>query len=467
MSALYAEALPQIGAVRVVMDTQDWGTMPDEVHLYRSLIPPDDPEWSLQRVLVRIRPTYVLDGDFPQYGFPWEMTAGGADVWYDTEAPLDVPVYYAAETVGGDDPYVYGHAAVMVVETGFETSLDGWTADAGGAVSLNTTTPLFGTTSLRLTAAGGTATIGARSALTGVGTVATGRLYSAEFAVRAGAAATDIRVAVDWYNAAGVFISSDLGPINAAPAGVVVHRRWVFQAATGASRAQLRVRWGGTPAGAAVIDVDQAALIDMGDGNSSGTATPVTLESQDGGWLSDPARPAGDVRLSLLPVDDCPPDPTGVIFLSHAADQRASAGARFDVVEQAVPSSVTALRKAPTSALTVAALTFDDRDTVHALCAPGDVLMLRVPPPFGVDDRYLDVDDVTTAALSPNLRVPYRVIDLPYAQAASPGSPTAGVLGTRFQDLDRYATWNAFDAANLTSIDLLLGQGSTVGASLL
>lgn len=467
MSALYAEPLPAIGAVRVVMDTQDWGIMPEEVHLYRSLLPFTDPDWALYRTLVRIRPTYVLGAEFPQTGFPWEMTAGGVDVWYDTEAPLDTPLYYAAETVGGDDPYVYGHAAVFLVSSGFETGVDGWTADAGGAVSHNTTTPLVGAGSLRVTSAGGTAVIGARSAMTAVGTVVPGRIYSGEFALRAGAAATDIRVAVDWYNAAGVFLSSDVGPILTAPAGVVVHRRWTFLGVTSASRAQLRVRWGGTPAAAAVIDVDIAAMIDMGDGNSDSTATSATLDSQDGGWLSDPARPAGDVRLSLLPDGDCPPAPTGVIFLSHASDQRASAGARFDIVDQAAPSSVTARRKLPTSNVTVAALTFADRDTVHALAAPGDVLMLRVPPPFGVDDRYLDVDDVTTAALSPDLRIPYRVIDLPYAQAASPASPTAGVLGTRFQDLDRYTTWNAFDAANLTSIDLLLGQGSTIGASTL
>lgn len=464
MATLYAEALPDIGAVRLVLNVQDFVDLPVLCQVFRSIVPPDHPDFFDYVQKVRVRPTYEINSDGYQFGAPWEMTAGGVDVWYDTEAPLDTPVWYQIELVEGDVPYVVGTSMVKLVDHGFNTSLDSWVADAGASISHNTATPITGAGSLRITATGGTATIGARSAKA-TGVVAT-RRYLAEFVVRAGAAASDVRVAVQWYTAADASITTTIGTLTTLPAGGVVRRWLVLTAPATAAKAELRVRWAGTPPAAAILDVDRARLIELTDGTVDANASPVTLPSQSGGWLSHPLLPAQDVRLSLLPIDQCIDEPalSGVLFVAHDKEARAGSGARFDVVEQAVPSVVSGLRKAPTSTLTLASLTFDDRDRVHDVVADGAVLLFRAPPEFGIEPRFMDVGDVTTSNLSTDLRLPYRVIDLPYATAQPPaGSATAGVLGTRFADLDRFASWTAFDAAGLTSIDLLHGAGSTLG----
>ena len=467
MPGLIAEPLAQYGMVRIVLDVADMSNLPEEAQLLRSRFLPFTAQWYDAVEKVRPRPTTVAD-QFAQYGTPWEMT-GSADVWYDTEAPLDTPVYYVVELVGGDASYVTAHAAVELVDAGFDTSVAAWTADTGAAVALNTTTPIAGAGSLRITAAGGTAVIGARSPRTAASSVVAGRRYMAELVLRAGAAATDLRVAVDWFTNADAAVSTSQGTVLTAPAGVVVTRRAFFTAPATSGKAELRVRWAGTPTGGHTVDVDVARLVDLGDAYDDPTATPVTLVSDDGGWLHTPEVPAGAIRLDLLPSSDCEVDVEqgGVLFLSHPAESFASTGARFDVIDQALPSVVTGRRKAPTATLTIASLSFADRDAVAAELATGAVLMLRLPPEFGISDRYLDVGDTGTAALVDDLRVPYRVHDLPYAQAPTPAAPTAGVLGTRFADLDRYETWADFDPANLTTTDVLLGAGSTVGVGAL
>ena len=469
MPGFYAEAVPQIGAVRLVLDVSDFVNIAlvDEVQLLRS---PHSPGTSLffdTVTKVRIRPWYAIGQTFPQFGYPWEMLAGGQTVWYDTEAPLDTPLYYRAEIPSGDVSFPEAVNAVRLVDDTFAAGITGWVAAAGTTIAANTTTPIEGVRSLRVTATGGTATIGARSPLTAAATVAPGRRYEVSYRVRASAAQADVRVGVDFHDAAGAFLSTATTAALTAPAGVTTRRRATFTAPALASRILVRVYWGATPTGGHFLDVDDVRVIDMGDVAGDGTA--VVLPSLDGGWLSAPELPAGDVRLELLPTEVCDvaPTPTGVIFLSNASEQRAGTGARFDVLDQASPHVIVAKRKLPTSTLSVAALSFAERDKVHELVAPGNVCMLRLPDEFGVSDRFLDIGDVGTSALSPDLRRPYRVIDLPYAEVLSPANPIAGVLGTRFTDLDRYPTWAEFDAANLTSIDLLLGDGSTLGVGAL
>lgn len=460
MAGMTAEPLPAIGAIRVVMDTSDFVTQPYEMQLLRSLSPPGSPEWSDSLVKVRVRPT-TAPGQYPQFGYPWEMTLG-RDVWYDSEAPLDTPVYYTVELIGGDYSYLSAHALVDLMPNGsFETGITGWMADTGAALAAETVAPLAGVRSLRITATGATSPTGARPSVN-IPVVA-GRMYQFEALMRPSATG-QVALAIDWFTAANVFITTSFAPVTTMTAGVTARRMMRINAPATATSAQPKVRWASPPAGGTVI-IDSVRFIDMNLGSDEATATPVTLASAGGGWLSNPARPSQDVRLDLLPDDDCQPGTLndGVLFLSHDADSRTSSGARFDVVDQAVPSVVTGRRKAPTSSYTFAALTFTDRDRLHNMLALGDVLMVRLPDEFGIDDRYLDVGDVATTALSPDLRLPYRVIDMPYASAGAPAAPTEGVLGDRFADLDRYDTWAAFDLAQLTTIDLLHGAGSTLG----
>jgi hypothetical protein len=460
MPGMTAEALPQIGAVRVVLDTSDFLTQPYEVQLLRSLAPPTSADWQDSLVKVRVRPTTVGD-DSPQFGYPWEMSLG-RDVWYDAEAPLDTPVYYTVELIGGDYSYLSAHAVVDLMPNGrFESNITGWAAETGSTIVRETAAPIVGTGSLRITASGATSPTGARIS-PGVAVVA-GRMYQFEALIRPSTTG-NLALAIDWFATGGTFLTTSFAPITTMNAGVTARRMMRMLPPATAVTAQPKIRFQGPAAGAVAV-VDSVRFIDMNNGADEATASPITLASAGGGWLSNPARPSQDVRLELLPDDDCEPGALtdGVLFLSHAADSRVSAGARFDVVDQAVPSVVTGRRKSPTSSFTFAALTFGDRDRVHDMLALGDVLMSRLPTEFGIDDRYLDVGDVATTALSPDLRVPYRVIDVPYASAGSPAAPTEGVLGVRFADLDRYPTWADFDAAQLTTIDVLHGAASTVG----
>lgn len=460
MAGMTAEPLPAIGAIRVVLDTSDFVTQPYEVQLLRSLAKPGSPEWDDSLVKVRVRPT-TATSDAAQFGYPWEMTLG-RDMWYDSEAPLDTPVYYTAELIGGDYSYLSAHTLVDLMPNGqFNTGITGWVADTGASIAWETAAPIAGAGSLRITTTGATSPSGARP-MPSIPVVA-GRMYQIEALLRPSATGT-IGLAIDWFTAANVFLTTTFATVTTMNAGVTARRTVRAVAPATAANAQPKIRWASPPAGGTIV-VDAVRFLDMNNGADEATATPVTLASNAGGWLSNPARPSQDVRLDLLPDIDCAPGTVndGVLFLSHAADSRASAGARFDVVDQAVPSVVTGRRKSPTSSYTFAALTFTDRDRLHNMLALGDVLMARLPREFGIDDRYLDVADVATTALTPDLRVPYRVIDVPYAAVGPPADPTEGVLGNRFADLDRYNTWADFDLAQLTSIGLLYGAGSTLG----
>jgi hypothetical protein len=59
---------------------------------------------------------------------------------------------------------------------------------------------------------------------------------------------SDLRTAVDWYDASNVFISSSTGSATVVAAGVWTFLKQTFTAPALASRATTRGRWGGTPA---------------------------------------------------------------------------------------------------------------------------------------------------------------------------------------------------------------------------
>lgn len=462
MAVMYTEALPEIGAVRVVLDVSDMAALPYEAQVQRLTVPPQSPNFFDYSTTVRVRPTFIIDGG-EQGGYPWEMISGGVDVWYDTEAPLDTPVWYSAELPGATTPFVYARALTPLVTADFESGVTGWTAEGGATLTAETADPITGTRSLRLTVVGTPTSIGVHP--TARSTVVAGRRYLVEAMLRASSTTGLVRLAVDWYTAGDVFLSTSFGSTATPAANTDTYRRALLLAPATAARADVRVVWSSNPPTGGALVVDDVRFADTGDGIGYETSTSLVLPSNDGGWLSDPELPALDVRLDLLPGDGCEiaPAPAGVLFLSHSAETRQSTGTRFDVIDQAAPAIVTGRRKLPTATLTAASLSQADRTKVDNVLTNGDVLMLRVPAEFGVTDRYLDVGDTVTSPLSPDLRLPYRVHDLPYAQASIPGGPAGGVLGVQFQDLDRYPTWVEFDAANLTSLDLLHGAGSTYG----
>jgi hypothetical protein len=469
VAGLSAEAIPEIGAIRLVLNTSDWTDKPYQGQVLRSLVPPTDPDWSLNLIKVRVRPTWVQDDirfNSAQYGYPWEYV-GTPDVWYDCEAPLDVPVYYTIELVGGDYTFVSALSySQKIANTSFDTNITGWNADAGATLSRETVAPLFGTGSLRIAVVGTPTFTGARPSVRYP--VVAGHMYNVSAWLRASSATGQARVAVDWYTAGNAYVTTTYCPQTTLGANITTRRQLFAEPPATATQADPRIVWDTPPSGGVLL-VDRVRMIDMGNAEVEAGATSTTLTTTYAGWLSNPVMPAEDIPLILLPGDECETEVphTGVIFAAHNADTRASVGTRYDVVDDAFPAVVTGRRKAPTSTLTLTTLAATDTDRVHSLLAPGSVLMLRVIDDFHLPSRYLDIDTVTTTPLSPNLRLPYRVIDLPYASAGAPPDPIAGVLGTRFQDLNRYTTWTALDAAQLTTTDLLLGAGSLVGVGTL
>jgi hypothetical protein len=459
-----AEVLPNIGAVRLVLDVRGWAFLPDEVQVRRYLVDPDTD--SVAFTLLRSSP-HTIAGDpyATMFEQPTEEIPGGVRVWYDTEAPLDQPVWYRAETIGGDEPYVDATAAAVRLHERFEQGIAGWTVTAGSRTH-ETVAPLVGVGSLRVTAPGATSQISASPPLlTGV---IPGRHYLFEGWLRALSGPSDLQLVIDWRTGAGAAISTTGGSAVTAPAGSTVYRSTRHVAPPLAAQALLRLRWNGTPPAGWATLVDEVRLVDLGTG-AYGQGTPVVVPSAGGGWLRDPLAPRLDVRLSLLPGDECEVDelPSGVVFASYAAEARAGASARFDVVEQALPTVALSVRKAPASTLTLASLTFGDRDRLHELLATGRLLLFQVPPEFGIADRYLDVGDSGTAPLVADLRTPYRVHDLPHAVSLPPAGPGEAPPGYRWSDTcDRYTTWDQVDAANVTGVDVLLGALSTGGGAL-
>lgn len=468
MPGMYAEPIPALGCVKVVIDVRDSSTEPqaEQARLYRSTRPPDDSEFWLYAERVRSRPTYVIEDVAPgPWGEPFEMTSF-ADVWYDTEAPVDTDLWYVCELVGADWTYLYAAPVAEVYSATFEAGVQGWVADAGSTLAWETADPLFGAGSIRTTVVGAPAFTGARTALSYPATA--GQFYELTGWLRSpdGGFA---RLAVDWLDAGFSWLSVSYAQQTDVDAGALSRRWLAVKAPTNAAWVQPRVVYSSAADGDVLI-TDNVRIVHMGAAPTDPTGKlpvqlPSTVDGVPGGWLSDPVTPANDVRLRLLPGDDCDPDDLtrGVIFASHASQSRAAAGTRFDVVQQRLPYVASGRRKGPSSVLTLASLTFDDRDQVVTVIDPGTQLLLRLPAEFGISHRYIDVGDVGEAALSDDLTRPYRVLDLPYVEAPPPAGPIGGIDGARFGDLDRFPTWADFDAAKLTSIDLLYGSGSTIG----
>lgn len=468
MSYVYAEVLPAIGAVRVVLDISDWPDPANEATVRRYLVPPTD---AAEFVLVRSTPSTSDDPAHQHFGVPSELITGGVRVWYDTEAPLGVDVWYRVEVSGpGVGGYIDAAPVTVLRHAEFAAGVDGFEAVAGASVArVAAPAPPTATApgSLRVTSAGTHATTGAQTVR--AGGITAGRDYLFDGWLMAPAGAADVRLVVDWYTAADVFVSTTGLAATPLAAGVWSYRRATAPAPATAARYQARIRWAGTPPAGALLYAADVRVLAPGPAVDGGGA-PVLVPVDGAGWLRDPVRPRLDVPLSLIPDELCESDaeaPTpGVIFASMSADTRAAAGARFDVVEQAEPMSTASVRKAPTGTLTLVTVTFADRDQVHELLASGEVVLFQTAPEYGIPDRYCDVADVQTSPLSSDLRTQYRVIDLPHAATLPPAGPGEAPVGYRWADLCApYTSWDALDDAALTGVDVLLGKASTSGGA--
>lgn len=183
--------------------------------------------------------------------------------------------------------------------------------------------------------------------------------------------------------------------------------------------------------------------------------------------LGNPVRPCDDVRVCLCADGVACGGTGGLAFISMTPDTRASNTGTMVPVNDIYPITVSRRRMKPTSTLTVVPTSFAARDDLVNLLAPGEPLLLRTTPEFGIGDRYLTIGDVPEMYQIADMTIQPRIMQLPNAEVRPSPGPSLGVCGSRVMDLcDIYATWDALAAAGLTWDDLLRGEASPPGSGL-
>lgn len=367
------------------------------------------------------------------------MQAGYQAVLYDTELPLDSAFYYTAAapsvTLNATSTFTSGY-------------IDPWFATAS-TVTLKVSATRGGATFLAIQSDGATATPTARSedipaTPNAVLTVA------ATISANVSQSVTLTLVAIDSTGAA-LATGTTTATVLAA---TTMTTNVTCPASTVAVRASVQVN--GTPAATTIVSVSQVTVT-----NAAGSAVSggVVVPSLGACRLKDPLRPGNNVRVDFYidPSPLCIPG-EGIFWQSLDVESQAANAATFNVNNQVNPVVVSKQRSAVTSTLTLVTRTFQDRDRLNALLAPGSPVLFQAPDEYGMPDRYISVGSDTVTRLSPDHRFPIRVFGMPHAVCAAPGGPMQGAVGTRWVDTcNRYATWALVNGAGLTWTQILDG----------
>jgi hypothetical protein len=367
------------------------------------------------------------------------MQAGYKAVLYDTEAPLDVSVYYTA-TAPSVTLNVNSTFASNYIEPWYPTD---------PAVSIRATSNSTGADFLAFQTGGATATPTIRAEDIPATAGAT-------FTVTASISANvsqGVTLGMSFRDASGAILSSTSSAATVLAATVVTA---TATAPANTVSVQPFVTMSGTPAATTIASIGSLAVTNVAGSATSGA---VTLPSLGACQLKDPLRPGSNVRVDFAfdPNPLCIPA-EGVFWQSLDAEQQAANAATFNVNNQANPVVVSKVRSSVTSTLTLVARTFPDRDRLVTLLAPGSPLLFQVPDEYGLPDRYVSVGTDTVSRVLPDHRFPIRVVSLPHVVVSAPGGPMQGTVGARWQDTcNRYATWAAVNSAGLTWIQVLDG----------
>lgn len=460
--------------------------------------------------------------------FDIDMTAGPV-VIYDTEFPLDTPVHYVAYPQSVFDGYkgiggvLAATARPAVIDTFTRVVADDWGASDNGhdydiisgvvtGFSVNGTQ---GVTAVP-TAGGNSQHVAARSSFTGLKNsfgqitcvlpaLATGATYSAAMSTRVTDGSNYIRfsITLDTDALTNITITAVIGGSSTTIANVnnvfayaagntlnfkyiVVDNQLYFKSWIGAEPADWQLAVANSTGLSLSGGVGVRAAVSTGSTNTlpltllwdSLTATfldtydTVTMSSvqcgQPGGWIRDPLNPCNDLRMTLLPEGDCPVS-EGVIPLTQDTETFTADAARFWVQGRRRPVVVSDIRKDAVGRFVFATVSFTDRDALLDLLEPDDVLFFQFPPEFGIADRYYDIGDVQVSHIVTDLRVQWRLFDLPYAivdqpSAAGDAGQPAGVCGTRWMDMcapnTAWTTWDQADASGLTIQQVLQGEAA-------
>lgn len=199
---------------------------------------------------------------------------------------------------------------------------------------------------------------------------------------------------------------------------------------------------------------------------------PSTMPSGGIFRLKDPVRPCHDQPMPLCftqanNADDdgefCIPG-SGIFFASMSTEAYAPNSILLNPVNAALPLSISRARRGVSSTLQVVTRTFDDRDAILTLNAPGSPILVQAPLAYGIADRYMAVSTEDVDRGLSDHRFQVRVIDLPYVQVARPAGPMQGPCGSQMDNLcDIYDTWQELDDSGLNWDDLIRGRASTAG----
>lgn len=268
---------------------------------------------------------------------------------------------------------------------------------------------------------------------------------------------TNAGIVVDWYTAGPAFISTDS---NTSP---LFMNEWTERSSTWtapptAALAVPQLRLASTPPGNAIVYADEVRFTTAA---TTVTSAVVVVSAEGRGWLKDPLHPAVDVPL-LIDVDLSPEcaAQAGTYFVGIGTTTRRPDSTSYDVPDSALPVTQWSIRKAPTRQLRVFTRTWPDRDQFNALAASGAPILLQLPATYEEPDRVYAWGETTEDRIANDHRKPWRVFNVPMAHAHSPAGPSAGVFGTRYQDLDGYETYADAEAAGITWQDVLYGQAS-------
>jgi len=374
-------------------------------------------------------------------GLPYvPMQAGYKAVLYDTEVPLDNAFYYTATAP----------AVTLNANSAFSSGFsDPWYSTVVPAISIRMTANTSGTNFLSFFTDGTRAnpTIRAEEIPATPGAVFTGT------AVVSATISESVIVGLTFWNAAGAIISS-VTTTATVFAATTVTVSGTAPANTVSVQALIAVS--GTPAATTITSMSSFVVT-----NAAGSATSggILVPSLGACQLKDPLRPGSNVRVDFAfdPNPLCTPS-EGVFFQSMDAEAQSANAAVFNINNQANPLAVSKVRSSITSTLTLVSRTFQDRDRLDALLAPGSPLLFQVPDEYGIPDRYLSVGSDTKSRVLPDHRFPIRVFSLPFSAVSAPGGPMQGTVGARWSDTcNRYASWSAVNGAGLTWIQVLDG----------
>jgi hypothetical protein len=193
------------------------------------------------------------------------------------------------------------------------------------------------------------------------------------------------------------------------------------------------------------------------------SSTPITLENDGQFWLKDPVRPCNDQPVPLCgPGAPVEPDCGGegaIMFVEVGAEIYADNSYRLRPMNRHRTIPITRPRSDVTTSLVLETSTFDTRDQVLDLAAPGSPLLFQGPSEYGVPDRYMAIGAVNVERPLSDHRIQFRKVTMPYEAVDRPAGPSQGICGTRVADIcDLYPTWDDLAATGLTWDDLVRGQ---------